>query len=164
MIAQNVSNLRRALPGILEDADNELTMVARPLFSELYADLGAREQRIAQLESALRSLGAQYAVVRRLETVPGIGYLSATALYATVGDATHYQKGRQLAAWMGLVPRHSSSGGKHRLLGSTKRGDKYLRKLLVHGARSIVTRAERTVSSQARWLNQLRERRGKPRC
>jgi transposase len=163
VIAKDVSNLRRELPGILEDAENELTAVARQLFSELYEDLGAREQRIRQLEHSIRTLGSQHDVVRRLQTVPGIGYLSATALYGTVGDAKHYRNGRQLAAWMGLVPRQSSSGGKQRLLGITKRGDKYLRKLLVHGARSITTRAERTPQPPDRWLNELRQRRGKPR-
>jgi transposase len=163
VIAKDVSNLRRELPGILEDAENELTAVARQLFSELYADLAAREQRIRQLEHSIRALGSQHDVVRRLQTVPGIGYLSATALYGTVGDAKHYKNGRQLAAWMCLVPRQSSSGGKQRLLGITKRGDKYLRKLLVHGARSITTRAERTLRPRDRWLNELRERRGKPR-
>jgi transposase len=163
VIAKDVSNLRRELPGILEDAENELTATARQLFSELYEDLGAREQRIRQLEHSIRALGSQHDVVRRLQTVPGIGYLSATALYGAVGDAKHYRNGRQLAAWMGLVPRQSSSGGKQRLLGITKRGDKYLRKLLVHGARSITTRAERTPRPRDRWLNELRERRGKPR-
>ena len=163
VIAKDVSNLRRELPGILEDAENELTVAARQLFSELYEDLGAREQRIRQLEHSIRALGSQHDVVRRLQTVPGIGYLSATALYGAVGDAKHYRNGRQLAAWMGLVPRQSSSGGKQRLLGITKRGDKYLRKLLVHGARSITTRAERTPRPTDRWLNELRERRGKPR-
>lgn len=164
VIAQNVSNLRRTLPVILADAENELTDIARQLFHDLTEDLGVREQRIAQVERSIRVLGAQHEVVGRLETVPGIGYLSATALYAAVGDAKQYQNGRQLAAWMGLVPRQCSSGGKPRLLGITKRGDKYLRKLLVHGARSIATRAERKASSQDRWLNELRERRGKPRC
>ena len=163
VIAKSVSNLRRELPGILEDAENELTATARQLFSALYEDLGAREERIAQLERSIRALGSQHEVVRRLETVPGIGYLSASALFAAVGDAKQYQNGRQLAAWMGLVPRQSSSGGKQRLLGITKRGDKYLRKLLVHGARSITTRAERKPQPQDQWLNELRERRGKPR-
>lgn len=163
VMAKDVSNLRRQLPGILEDAANELTASARQLFSELYEDFVAREQRISQLEHSIRALGSQHDVVRRLLTVPGIGYLSATALYGAVGDATHYRNGRQLAAWMGLVPRQSSSGGKQRLLGITKRGDNYLRKLLVHGARSIVTRAERTARPADRWLNELRERRGKPR-
>ena len=95
VIAKDVSNLRRELPGILEDAENELTAAARQLFSELYEDLGAREQRIRQLEHSIRALGSQHDVVRRLQTVPGIGYLSATALYGTVGDAKHYRNGRQ---------------------------------------------------------------------
>ena len=164
VIAQNVSNLRGALPGILADGENELTEVARQLFRDLYEDLGVREQRIAQVERSIRSLGSQHEVVGRLETVPGIGYLSATALYATVGDAQQYQNGRQLAAWMGLVPRQSSSGGKQRLLGITKRGDKYLRKLLVHGARSIATHAARMRRPTDRWLNEVSARRGKPRC
>jgi transposase len=161
VIGKNVCNLRRELPGILEDAGNELTVVARQVFNELYEDLGAREQRIAQVERSIRALGSQHEVVRRLETVPGIGYLSATALFGTVGDAKQYKNGRQLAAWMGLVPRQSSSGGKQRLFGITKRGDKYLRKLLVHGARSITTRAERKPQPQDHWLNELRVRRGK---
>jgi transposase len=163
VIAKNVSNLRRELPGILEDAENGLTTIARQIFSELYEDLGAREERIAQLERSIRALGSQHEVVHRLETAPGIGYLSATALFATVGDAKQYKNGRQLAASIGLVPRQSSSGGKQRLLGITKRGDKYLRKLLVHGARSITTRAEHTPRPQDRWINDLRARRGKPR-
>jgi transposase len=118
---------------------------------------------MATVEQAIRTLGSEHDVVRRLQTVPGIGYLSATALFAAVGDATQYQNGRQLAAWIGLVPRQSSSGGKPRLLGITKRGDKYLRKLLVHGARSIATRAETKPQPQDQWLNAVRERRGKPR-
>jgi transposase len=161
VIAKNVSNLRRELPGILEDAENDLTVLARQIFNELYDDLSTREERIAHVERSIRMLGSQHEVVRRLETVPGIGYLSATALFGTVGDAKQYRNGRQLAAWMGLVPRQFSSGGKHRLFGITKRGDKYLRKLLVHGARSIATRAERKPQPQDHWLNELRVRRGK---
>src|SRR5450631_2602278 len=163
VISKNASNMRRELPGILEDAGNGLTVMARQIFNELYDDLSVREERIAQVERSIRTLGSHHEVVCRLETVPGIGYLSATALFGTVGHARQYKNGRQLAAWMGLVPRQSSSGGKQRLFGITKRGDKYLRKLLVHGARSITTRAERKPQPQDQWLNELRERRGKPR-
>jgi transposase len=163
VIPQNVWNLRRELPGILEDAGNELTTMARQIFAELYEDLGAREERIAQVERSIRALSSHHEVVRRLETIPGVGFLSASALFATVGDARQYQNGRQLAAAIGLVPRQSSSGGRQRLLGITKRGDKYLRKLLVHGARSITTRAERKPQPQDQWLNALRARRGKYR-
>ena len=163
VIAKHVANLGRALPGILSDAENGLTVTARQVFNDLYEDLGVREARIAHLEGQIRALGAQHEVVKRLESVPGIGLLSATALYATVGDARQYRNGRQLAAWMGLVPRQCSSGGRQRLFGITKRGDKYLRKLLVHGARSVATRAEHAPQPQHRWLNELRERRGKAR-
>ena len=163
VIPKNACNLRHALPLILEDAGNGLTTMARQVFNELYEDLGVREERIAQLENSIRALGSQHEVVRRLETIPGVGPLSATAMFATVGDAKQYRNGRQLAASIGLVPRQSSSGGRQRLLGITKRGDKYLRKLLVHGARSIATRAERKPQTQDRWLNELRERRGKAR-
>ena len=163
VIPKNVSNLRRALPVILEDAGNGLTVMARRVFNELYEDIGERDARIAQLEHSIRTLGSQHEVIRRLQTVPGIGFLSATAMFATVGDAKQYRNGRQLAASIGLVPRQSSSGGRQRLLGITKRGDKYLRKLLVHGARSVVTRAEHAPRPHHRWLNDLRERRGKLR-
>ena len=145
------------------DAGNGLTTMARQVFNELYEDWGVREERIAQLETSIRALGSQHEVVRRLETIPGVGPPSATAMFATVGDAKQYRNGRQLAASIGLVPRQSSSGGRQRLLGITKRGDKYLRKLLVHGARSIATRAERKSQTQDRWLNELRERHGKAR-
>ena len=163
VIPKNVSNLGRELPGILEDADNGLTIVARQAFNQMYEDLGTREERIAQLERSIRALGSQHEVVRRLETVPDIGFLSATALFATVGDAKQYKNGRQLAASIGLVPRQSSSGGRQRLLGITKRGDKYLRMLLVHGARAVATRAEHAPQTHHRWLNDLRERRGNRR-
>lgn len=161
VIAKTVSNLRRQLPGILEDAQNGLTSTAREVFNDLYEELGKREEAISKVEGAIRGLGDSHDVVRRLQTVPGIGYLTSTAMFAAVGDAKQYANGRQLAAWIGLVPRQSSSGGKQRLLGISKRGDSYLRKLLVHGARSIVTHSENKPGHD--WVKALRERRGKPR-
>jgi transposase len=164
VIAKKVSNLRGAMPGILEDAENGLTVLARQIFNDLYADLGMQEERIAGIERSIHALGRKYDVVRRLETIPGIGYLTATAMFAKVPDAKQFKNGRQLAAWVGLVPRQSSSGGRQLLLGITKRGDRYLRTLLVHGARSIATRAEYRPQPHNGWLNAVRERRGKPRC
>jgi transposase len=162
-IPKEASNIRRHLPVLLEDAENPLTAVARQLFARLYEDLRTVEQRIAETDGLVRQLGSQHEVVRRLETVPGIAWLTATALFAAIGDARAFKSGRQLAAWIGLVPRQLSSGGKPRLLGITKRGNLYLRKLLVHGARSIASWAERRPKPQDRWLNELRERRGKYR-
>jgi transposase len=162
-IPKEASNIRRHLPMLLEDAENPLTVVARQLFARLYEDLRMVEQRVAETDRLIRQLGSQHEVVRRLETIPGIAWLTATALFAAIGDATAFKSGRQLAAWIGLVPRQFSSGGKPRLLGITKRGNLYLRKLLVHGARSITSWAERRPKPQDRWLNELRERRGKYR-
>lgn len=162
-IARQPSSLRRHLPEVLENAENALTVIARHLFAQLYEDLRALERRIAETEQLIGQLGSEHEVVRRLQTIPGIGALTATALFAAVGDAKAFKNGRQLAAWIGLVPRQSSSGGQTRLLGITKRGDRYLRKLLVHGARSITLWAERRPKPQDQWLNALRERRGKCR-
>jgi transposase len=163
VIPKQVSNLRRELPGILEDAENGLSVIAREAFKNLYDDLGDQEERLAVIERSIRALGKTHDIVQRLETIPGIGYLTATAMFAKVPEAKQFKNGRQMAAWIGLVPRQSSSGGRPQLLGITKRGDKYLRKLLVHGARSIATRAEHHPQPQDQWLNAVRERRGKPR-
>jgi len=97
---------------------------------------------------------------QRLETIPGVGIITATALAASVPDPTVFRSGRQFAAWLGLVPRQHSSGGKPRLLGISKRGDRYLRSLLVHGARAVVSRAAGKRDRLSLWINRLRERRG----
>ena len=97
---------------------------------------------------------------QRLQTIPGYGPVLASAFHATVGDGAAYRRGRDVAASLGLVPRQHSSGGKARLLGISKRGDRYLRSLLVHGARSVVSRAAGKTDPLSLWINRLRERRG----
>jgi Transposase IS116/IS110/IS902 family len=96
-------------------------------------------------------------------TMPGIGPLTATALVAAVSDASAFKNGRQCAAWLGLVPRQHSTGGKERLLGISKRGDSYLRKLLVHGARTTIRWVGRKTDRRSQWMRPLVERRGKNR-
>lgn len=96
---------------------------------------------------------------RRLETIPGVGLITATALVATIGDASQFRSGRQLAAWLGLVPRQHSSGGKVRLGRISKRGDGYLRKLLVHGARTDLLWSRRKKETRSPWLEALLARR-----
>lgn len=163
-LARGPAAVRRALPTLLEDAENGLTAFARQLMAELAEQLRLQEKRIARVEELMRALARQYEVIERLEAVPGIGWLTASALVAAVGDAKSFKNGRQLAAWVGLVPRQDSSGGKPRLLGISKRGDRYLRTLLVHGARCLATWAERRPRPEHQWLNRLRERRGKYRA
>jgi transposase len=164
VLARRPATVRRELPELLANARNGLTAVARELLADLYEHFVQIEQRIARTEALIERLGAGHETVRRLQTVPGIGLLTATALVAAVGDAKSFKNGRHMAAWLGLVPRQDSSGGKPRLLGITKRGDKYLRCLLVHGARSLCTHAQRRPTAARTWLNALRERRGKHRA
>jgi transposase len=164
VLARKASTARRDVPEVLGDAQNELTVVARELIAELYEHFRMLEERIRRIEAVIERLGAQDDTVRRLRTVPGIGLLTATALVAAVGDAKVFRNGRQMAAWLGLVPRQHSSGGKVQLLGITKRGDKYVRCLLIHGARVVTTYAERQQRPAQQWVNAVRERRGKQRA
>ena len=97
---------------------------------------------------------------RRLMKIPGIGPMTATALVAAVGDASEFRNGRELAAWLGLVPRQRSTGGRPTLLGISKRGDRHLPTLLVHGARAILSRAPGRTDRRSRWVVATRERRG----
>ena len=109
-------------------------------------------------------MGQAHPECQRLQTIPGIGPVSATALIAAIGDVTQFKNGRQLAAWLGLVPREHSTGGKPRLLGMSTRGERYLRKLLVHGARATLRWVETTCDDRSQWLRALIARRGKNRA
>ena len=162
-LARRPATVRREVPEILADAANQLTVVARELIAELYDHLKMLEERIARVERVIERLGATNDIVRRLRTIPGVGPMTATALVAAVGDAKVFRNGRQMAAWLGLVPRQYSSGGTPRLLGITKRGDKYLRCLLIHGARVVTSYAGKRQAAES-WLNELRRRRGKARA
>ena len=119
------------------------------------------DKRLAYYNEKIEAIGAAHPVCQRLSTIPGIGPLTATALVAAVSDATHFTNGRQFAAWVGLVPRQHSTGGKARLLGISKRGDVYLRKLLVHGARATLRWVGLKTDRRSQWLRGLIERRGK---
>ena len=127
-----------AMPAWLEDAENGLTERFRGLLSGLRDDLKTLDWRVEELNGEIDRIAQSDPVVRRLQQVRGVGPMIATALVATVGDAQHFANGRQLAASLGLTPKQHSSGGKDRLLGISKRGDSYLRSLLIHGARSAI--------------------------
>lgn len=160
IIPQSSARVRQHLPAILEDGENELTALTRQLVSELYERLVALDERIAHYNRQIQQLHLASPQSCKLEQVRGVGPLIATAILASVRDAKAFNNGRQFAAWLGLVPRQHSSGGKPRLFGISKRGDKYLRMLLVHGARAVVTQAARRDDPFSRWINALRERRG----
>jgi len=138
-----VKVLSTRLPELLEDAENELPMLTRQLLDTLKQSHDAFNDKIKQLEIELQSWHRQSDVSQQLETIPGVGVLSATALAATIGDVTNFKNARQLAAYLGLVPRQHSSAGKDKLLGISKRGDGYVRSLLVHGARAVISHINR---------------------
>jgi transposase len=164
VIARYPAAVKRELPQVLEEVQSELTVVARELIAQLREQLVLLAERIERVEQLMRQLGAQHEAVERLQRIPGIGPLTATALVAAAGDARAFKNGRQMAAWLGLVPRQDSTGGKTPLRGISKRGDKYLRCLLVHGARSVAYAAQRHPRPHHGWLSQVCARRGKHRA
>jgi transposase len=151
--------LRAAIPDWLEDADNDLTDHFRSLLHGLWLDLVALDDRLRELDRAIEQLANSNPMTRRLQQLRGVGPMVATALIATVGDAGQYHKGRQMAASLGLTPRQCSSGDKQRLLGISKRGDVYLRTLLVHGARAVVSQAKHKDDRLSRWVTGIAQRR-----
>lgn len=159
-VAKGVASLRKALPEILEDADNSLTPMFRELLCGLTNELLRLDERIAAYGAQIKHLSEHSEACRRLITIPGVGPMAATALVAAVADAKAFKSGREMSAWLGLVPRQHSTGGKPKLLGISKRGDAYLRKLLVHGARSALRYADKKQDRRSRWVVDVEGRRG----
>ena len=160
MIAAQGARKVAALIEVIEDPDDDrLPPLARDALGSLVAQLRAAEAQIAALENELTAWHRSSEASLRLATIPGIGVITATALVATVGDATQFHSARQFAAWLGLVPRQRSSGGKDRLGRISKRGDGYLRRLLVHGARIVLFWSRRRKETRSDWLEALLARR-----
>ena len=155
---QQLGALRAAIPTWLEDADNGLTDCFRALLHDLWEDLQQLAARRAELDKQIEAIALSHPVAKSLQQLRGVGPLVATALVATVGDARHYRKGRQMAAALGLTPRQHSSGDKHRLLGISKRGDAYLRTLLIHGARAVVSQAKHRDDRLSCWVTDIAQR------
>jgi transposase len=153
-----IQQLRRALPQWLEDAENGLTEEFRALLADLAEDLRYLDDRIAALTEEISRSVEKDPVARRLLSLRGVGPLTASALAGALGDGKAFKKGREFAASVGLIPGQHSTGGKDRLLGISKRGDSYLRKLLVHGARAVLRHAKNRDDGLSQWLNDLRAR------
>jgi len=155
IVPQGVHQLRRRLPELLADGENMLTYPSRELFDELYQQLVWLDERIGLFDKKIAEVFRTNEACQRLGQIEGVGPMVATALYATVCQAKEFSNGRQMAAWLGLVPRQHSSGGKVVLLGISKRGDRYLRTLLIHGARAVISHVKNKEGRRARWLQQL---------
>jgi transposase len=157
--AQGRAGLRELLAVVADQEDRRLPPLARELLRALAEHLRALEERTAEVDRRLAAAARDGGACERLAGVPGIGPVIATALAATVGDARAFTSGRHLAAWLGLVPRQRSSGGKERLLGISKRGDGYLRKQLMHGARALVKVSKGREGGLWAWVDALLGRR-----
>jgi transposase len=157
-VRQGRRYLEQQLPGILEDADNDLSAQMRTLLQGLRDEWKTLEADIARVEEEIERLARHNDACQRLTEIPGVGPLVATALVAAVGNATAFAKGRDLAAWLGLVPRQYSTGARTRLLGISKRGNPYVRRLLIHGARSVLISPRRERHGFDRWLAALEGR------
>ncbi|WP_032113939.1 IS110 family transposase [Candidatus Paracaedibacter symbiosus] len=160
VIPQGITYLRKRLPEILENQDNQLTTLALEIFYDLHPELSAIDERVKLLDKRLSKLCEQTEACRKIKQVEGISPLTATALVAAIGDVSNFKNGRYLAAWLGLVPRQYSSGNRQVLLGISKRGDRYLRTLLIHGARAFISLAKR----KSAWLENLVQRCGKQKA
>jgi transposase len=157
VMPQGRAGIRRDLPGALGRLADRLPEMLIDTLREQYARVNGLDEQIEQIERRLRQWQRTDASSQRIAAIPGVGLLSATAAIAMMGDAKSFKSGREFAAWLGLVPRQSGTGGRTRLFGISKRGDTYLRTLLIHGARSVLTNSK----SPPVWLTELVKRRPK---
>lgn len=158
---KGVAACRRLLTDVLEDAENALPGTMRELLAQLSEELVQREVHIAKLDGQIRRQCAQDERIKRLMAIEGLGPISASAMVAAIGDAQQFATGRDLSAWLGLVPNQHSSGGKERLGSISKHGDTYLRTLLIHGARSVVNACKNKTDRKSQWIKGLLTRRNK---
>jgi transposase len=158
VFAKSPAKLRERMPEILENADEDLTPRMRNLLAMLWNEWKDLELQIEEMNDEVERIASSDAGCMRLRQIPGIGPLVATAIVAAIGNGAAFHKGREFAAWLGIVPRQYSTGGKARLYGISKRGNNYLRKILIHGARAVVLRSKRDRIAMGAWMTALEAR------
>jgi transposase len=161
VVTTSIGRLRKALPELLEDGENRLSGNFRVLLMGLSEELRALDERIAAFDTQIAQAAREDDRIKRLLEIEGIGPITASALVAAVGNGTQFNSGRDMAACFGLTPRQHSSGGKNRLGRISKRGDKYIRMLLVHGARAALNAAKHKEDGRSRWIMNLADRHNK---
>jgi transposase len=167
-IPQGINKVMAKLTEILDNG--VLSQMSYQTFYDLKEEFLDHNKKIKELEKRLKVISNESSKCQQITSIPGIGLITATALVASIGNASCFENGRQLSAWLGLVPKQNSSGGKEKLLGISKRGDVYLRTLLIQGARSVLntklrftTEEQKTKKDYSRfieWMFNLSERRG----
>ena len=161
VIPQGIGHIAKRLAEILEDGENGLPGMMRQLLERLGENLKYLDRQIEELEGQIKRWHGQNEQSRKIEKIAGIGALSASAFVATVGDVKSFKNARQVPAWLGMVPRHEGTGGKVKMGPISKRGDVYLRTLLIHGARAVIRHVERKPEQADGWLRKLIARRNK---
>jgi transposase len=164
---KGVSAIKKLLAEIAGDSDEEIykvTAMMRELSMELYDELKDKEARILKCDTKIEAIANTNSMCQLLQTVPGVGPITATILLTVLSDPFLFKNGRHFAAFLGLVPKQYSSGGKINLRGISKRGDKYIRRLLIHGARSVLIRADKKTDVRSQWLIRLKDRSDKKRA
>ena len=162
-IPLGIGYITKRVPELIEDASNDLPGIVRIEIQELLEHFKHLEERVNDCEKKIVCWHRKDDTSKKLEAIPGIGPITASALVASIGDSKHFKNGRQVAAWIGLVPKQHSSGGKQTLLGISKRGDSYLRTLLIHGARAVIHHSVGKIkpTGTQSWVNQLAARKNK---
>jgi transposase len=158
VFAKSPIRLREALPEVLENVNENLTPRMLNLVAMLWNEWKDLELQIAEMNDEVERVASSDDACRRLRQIPGIGPLVATAIVASIGNGAAFRKGREFAAWLGLLPNQHSTGGKARLYGISKRGNCYLRKILIHGARAVVLRSKRDRIAMGAWMTSLETR------
>ena len=158
VFAKSPIRLREALPEVLENVNENLTPRMRNLVAMLWSEWKDLELQIVEMNDEVERIASSDDACRRLRQIPGIGPLVATAIVASIGNGAAFRKGREFAAWLGLLPNQHSTGGKVRLYGISKRGNSYLRKILIHGARAVVLRSKRDRIAIGAWMTSLETR------
>ena len=151
-------HLRKNLPAVIEDAEQNLTPRLRWLLDRLWQEWKQTEIEIKALTEEIERISNEDARCRQLRQIPGFGPLVSTATVAAIGNGSAFRRGRDFAAWVGVVPRQCSTGGKQKLLGMSKRGNVYLRRMLIHGARSVLFRVKYETGGFGQWVHRLAQR------
>ncbi|MDZ7804558.1 IS110 family transposase [Thiohalophilus sp.] len=159
VLPQGAKKVRQEMPRVLEDAENGLPDIAREVFADNYTRLRQLDQRINEYDCRIAQIAKDNHLAQRIMQIEGVGPITATAVVASVGEAKTFANGRQFAAWLGLTPRQKSSGGRSRLGRISKRGDTYLRTLIIHGSRSAMLQTSKRDDAKSRWVESLKERR-----
>ena len=149
------AQLKKRMPEILENLKEHISEAMRKIISRINQRSVEIDECLIEVDREIKHIAKTNHDCQRLMSIPGIGPLSSTAMIASVGDGSDFTKARELAAWLGLVPRQHSTGGKTKLLGITKTGNSYVRRLLIHGARSVIVHSHRGKDRLSQWITSL---------